>query len=468
MVFSSLEFLFLFLPLFLLVYYLLPRRAKNLFLFLGSLVFYGFGVFWNPCHLLLLIASVVINFLSAKGMEGCRRRRRIRNGEEIPEEKSAGERVLLILGLCYNFGLLLFFKYAGFFAKNIVLPIGISFYTFQITSYLIDVYRRKVRAEQDMVRLGVYLTMFPQLTAGPILTYGEVHKQLRRRKITLAACNHGLQLFTLGLGFKVLLANQLGNLWEDIQTIGYESISTPLAWLGILAYSLQIYFDFYGYSLMAVGLGKLVGFRIPDNFKLPYMSLSMTEFWRRWHMTLGRWFREYVYIPLGGNRKGKARQIFNLLIVWLLTGIWHGANWNFILWGLLLFVILCVEKAGLLKILEKWKVLGHLYMCFLIPVSWTLFAITDFSQLKVYLLKLFPFVGGGSQAVVFAGDFEKYIGIYGVGMAVGLICCTGFVEKIFMKQRNKVWMSLLLLLIFGASVLCIYRGLNDPFLYNKF
>lgn len=468
MVFSSLEFLFLFLPLFLLIYYLLPLRAKNMFLFLGSLIFYGFGVSWNLYDMLPIIASVILNFLAAKGIEGCRRRARKRSGEEIGEKKSTGERVILVLGLCYNFGLLLFFKYAGFFAENMILPIGISFYTFQITSYLIDVYRRKVRAEQDMVRLGVYLTMFPQLTAGPILTYSEVHRQLRRRKITLAACNHGLQIFTLGLGFKVLLANQLGNLWEDIQTIGYESISTPLAWLGILAYSLQIYFDFYGYSLMAVGLGKLLGFRIPDNFRQPYLSVSMTEFWRRWHITLGRWFREYVYIPLGGNRKGKARQIFNLLIVWLLTGLWHGASWNFILWGLFLFVILCVEKAGLLKILEKRRAFGHLYMCFLIPMSWTLFAITDFSQLKVYLLKLFPFAGNGSQAVVFAGDFEKYIGMYGIGMAVGLVCCTGLAEKIFIRWRNKIWMSFLLLLIFGVSVFCIYRGLNDPFMYNKF
>ena len=468
MVFSSLEFLFLFLPLFLIVYYLLPLRGKNSFLFLGSLVFYGFGIGWNPYYMALIVASVVLNFLAAKGIDGCRRKNRIKNGGDTAGKGSFGEKAILILGLCYNFGLLLFFKYAGFFVENIVLPIGISFYTFQITSYLIDVYRLRTRAEQDVVRLGAYLTMFPQLIAGPIVTYSEVRKSLRRRKTTLIACSHGLQIFTLGLGFKVLLANQLGNLWEDIQTIGYESISTPLSWLGILAYSLQIYFDFYGYSLMAVGLGKLLGFRIPDNFRQPYMSLSMTEFWRRWHITLGRWFRKYVYIPLGGNRRGKARQIFNLLIVWLLTGLWHGANWNFILWGLFLFVILCVEKAGLLKIVEKWKVLGHVYMCFLIPVSWTLFAITDFAQLKVYLLKLFPFVESGSQAIVFAGDFEKYIRMYGVGMAVGILCCTGFVEKIFMKWRNKFWMSILLLLLFGASVFCIYRGLNDPFLYYRF
>lgn len=470
MVFSSLEFLFLFVPLFLLVYYPLPLKAKNVFLFLGSLVFYGFGISWNIYYMGLIIASVVLNFLAAKGIEHCRRRRRIKNGEEIDGERSAGEKVILVLGLCYNFGLLLFFKYAGFFVKNIVLPIGISFYTFQITSYLIDVYRRKNRAEQDVMRLGAYLTMFPQLIAGPIVTYSEVHKQLRKRRITLQGCNHGLQIFTLGLGFKVLLANQLGNLWEDIQTIGYESISTPLAWLGILAFSLQIYFDFYGYSLMSVGLGKLLGFRIPDNFRQPYMSVSMTEFWRRWHITLGRWFREYVYIPLGGNRKGKTRQIFNMLVVWLLTGLWHGANWNFILWGFFLFLVLCAEKAGLIKLLERFRGIGHLYMCFLIPFSWTLFGITDFFQLKVYLLKMFPFLAGnrGSHVMVFEGDFAKYINMYGIGILAGLICCTGLAEKIFMRWRNKFWMSVLLLIIFCASVFCMYRGLNDPFLYYRF
>lgn len=470
MVFSSLEFLFLFMPLFLFVYYLLPLKAKNIFLFLGSLVFYGFGISWNIYYMALLIASIFVNFLAAKGIEHIRRKNKIRNGEEAAEKKSAGEKAVLILGLFCNFGLLLFFKYAGFFRQDIVLPLGISFYTFQASAYLIDVYRKKTWAEQDIVRMGVYFTMFPKLTAGPIVLYGEINKQLRKREITLIACNHGLQIFTLGLGFKVLLANHLGNLWENIQTIGYESISTPLAWLGIFAYSLQIYFDFYGYSLMAAGLGKLLGFQIPDNFRQPYMALSMTDFWRRWHITLGRWFREYVYIPLGGNRKGKARQFLNLLIVWLLTGLWHGANWNFMLWGVFLFAVVCVEKAGLIKILERWKIVGHLYMFFLIPISWTIFAITDFVQLKVYLLKLFPFFAGGvgSEAVVFEGDFVKYVGIYGIGMAAGLFCCTGLIEKMFIKWRNRFWMSILLLLIVWAAVYGMYQGLSDPFLYNRF
>ena len=468
MVFSSLEFLFLFLPLFLILYYLLSDRWKNRFLFAGSMVFYGFGISWNIYYMALIVFSVALNYLAAGAIEYIRRKNKIRHTKEAAEKRT-GEKAVLILGLCYNFGVLLFFKYAGFFTQNIVFPLGISFYTFQISSYLIDVYRKKTRAEKDMFRLGAYLTMFPQLIAGPIVTYGSVRWQLRRKQITFKSCNYGLQIFTLGLGYKVLLANQLGNLWEDIRTIGYESISTPLAWLGILAFSLQIYFDFYGYSLMAMGLGRLLGFRIPVNFRIPYKSLSMTEFWRRWHITLGRWFREYVYIPLGGSKKGKARQFLHMFIVWFLTGMWHGANWNYILWGLMLFAIICVEKAGLLKVLEKYKMVGHLYMCVLIPISWTLFAITDFVQLGVYLQKLFPFFAGkGVQAVVFEGDFSKYLNMYGIGLAAGIFGCTGWIEKGFIKWRNKVSMSVLLFLIFVASVYCIYRGLNDPFLYYAF
>ncbi len=461
MVFSSLEFLFLFVPLFLIIYYLIPKGGKNAFLLLGSLIFYGCGVAWNVYYIILILASVIVNFLAAGWLEKCK--------------SEGGKRAVLITGLVYDFGLLLFFKYAGFFLQGIVLPVGISFYTFQITSYLIDVYRKKIRSEGSIINLGAYLTMFPQLIAGPIVTYSEVRKQLGRRKINLIKCSHGLQLFALGLGSKVLLANQFGNLWEDIQSIGYESISTPLAWLGIIGFSLQIYFDFYGYSLMAVGLGKLLGFKLPDNFRQPYTALSMTEFWRRWHITLGRWFREYIYIPLGGNRKGKVRQFFNMLTVWLLTGLWHGANWNFILWGLILFAILCVEKAGLIKFLEKRPLIGHLYMCFLIPFTWVFFAITDFGQLQIYLLRLFPFVRtlleGGAQAeehMVFAGDFIKYVSMYGAGLAAGLVCCTGLPEKLFYRWRGKVWMSLVLLVIFWVAVYCLYRGMNDPFLYYRF
>ena len=464
MVFSSLEFLFLFLPLFLLVYYLLPLRGKNIFLFLGSLVFYGFGIAWNIYYLVLIIASVLLNFLAAKGMEHCRRKNRIRRGEETAGKSSMGEKVILTLSLCYNFGLLLFFKYAGFFVENIILPIGISFYTFQITSYLIDVYRRKTRPEQDVIRLGAYLTMFPQLIAGPIVNYSEVYKRLRKRKITLTGCNHGLQYFTLGLGFKVLLANQLGNLWEDIQTIGYESISTPLAWLGILAYSLQIYFDFYGYSLMAVGLGKLLGFRFPDNFRQPYMSLSMTEFWRRWHITLGRWFREYVYIPLGGNRKGKVRQFFNLLIVWLLTGLWHGANWTFVLWGLGYFVLLVIEKSTG-KTGEKG--ISHLYTMFFVTLLWVLFRSGSIAQAGSFIGTMFG-IGAAGLVGEKAAVFLSYNLIL---LITGVLGCFPMVPAIRKKLSVKAreWVTAGgMLVVFSLSVVALVAGDYNPFIYFNF
>ncbi|MFW5669665.1 MAG: MBOAT family O-acyltransferase, partial [Acetivibrio ethanolgignens] len=350
---------------------------------------------------------------------------------------------------------------------QLILPIGISFYTFQIASYLIDVYREKIRAEKSVITLGAYLCMFPQLIAGPIVTYSSVAAQLRNRKHTLKKLDDGLRLFTLGLGLKVLLANQIGRLWTDIGAVGYESISTPLAWMGIFAYSLQLYFDFYGYSLMAIGLGKLLGMNLPQNFNYPYMAVSMTDFWRRWHITLGSWFREYIYIPLGGNRQGNLKTIKNLFIVWTFTGIWHGASWNFVLWGILLFVIITLEKYIYGNILQKVPVLGHAYMLFLIPVSWSLFEITDFNQLGIYLGKLFPILGK-QQTPLFAGDYIKYGKMYGIFLILGFIFSTNLPRKLYERWKNKMIASIVLLAIFWASVYCLYMGMDDPFLYFRF
>ena len=350
---------------------------------------------------------------------------------------------------------------------NLVLPIGISFYTFQISSYLIDVYRGKVRAERSVIALGTYLCMFPQLIAGPIVTYSSVNVQLRARKHSMAKVEEGLKLFTLGLGYKVLIANQVAGLWHQVNTIGYDSISTPLAWMGIAAYSFQIYFDFYGYSLMAKGLGKLLGFQFPDNFSNPYLSLSMTEFWRRWHITLGSWFREYVYIPLGGNRKGFARTIRNMLAVWLLTGLWHGASWNFILWGFMMFVLISVEKMGWGKVTERFRLLGHLYMALVIPLTWLIFAVPDMGQIGLYLSRLFPFLGG-VEGNVFAGDYVKYGKMYGISMIAALIFSTGLPERMYRKWKFHVVTALLLTAVFWGAVYCIYLGMDDPFLYFNF
>ena len=471
MVFSSIAFIMYFMPVFFLVYYMLPASYKNAWLFLASLGFYYYGVRGNPGYLLLMIMSVVVNFVAGKLIEAQKTKR--------------ARKAWLVVGIVYDLGWLILFKYLGFLIENLnalfgamhvkvqletwnlILPIGISFYTFQIISYLVDVYRRETKAEKSLISLGTYLCMFPQLIAGPIVNYHLIQEQLHKRKHSMVKVESGLKVFALGLAYKVLLANRVGHLWTEVTAIGYESISTPLAWMSIVAYSLQLYFDFYGYSLMAIGLGRMMGFDFPQNFNNPYMAVSMTDFWRRWHMTLGGWFREYVYIPLGGNRGGFAKTVRNMFVVWLLTGLWHGASWNFVLWGLLLFVLLFVEKAGLGKVLERHKALGHIYMILWIPLSWLVFVITDLSQLGIYLQKLFPFFGS-TGTVLFQGDYLKYGKTYGIYLVLGILFATGVQEKLLKKNKNRLWVILLLLALFWASVYCMYLGMDDPFLYFRF
>jgi len=349
-----------------------------------------------------------------------------------------------------------------------VLPVGISFYTFQAISYLADVYRKTAEYEPSFVNFAMYISMFPQLIAGPIVTYSSIKKEISRRSHSMRAVEEGLKTFTIGLGLKVLLANRLGGLWNEAGTVGYESISTPFAWLAITAFSLQIYFDFYGYSLMAKGLGRIMGFTIPENFHDPYLSLSMTEFWRRWHMTLGSWFRDYVYIPLGGSRKGKLMTFRNMLAVWALTGFWHGASWNFILWGLLMFALISVEKLGLIRILERVPALGHLYMAFAISVSWVLFAVTDLSQMAVYFTRLFPFLPQSEGMAYFAGDYLKYGRLYGLSLAAGLVFATGLPMKLYRRFKNSPAAAVVLLAVFWGCVYCMKMGMDDPFLYFRF
>ena len=309
--------------------------------------------------------------------------------------------------------------------------------------------------------------MFPQLIAGPIVKYREIRGEIKKRKASWANLDEGLRIFTLGLGMKVLLANRIGSLWSDLQMVGFESISAPAAWMGIFAYSFQLYFDFYGYSLMAIGLGRIMGFTIPVNFDHPYESLSMTEFWRKWHMTLGSWFREYVYIPLGGNRRSSGRVYFNLFAVWLLTGFWHGAGWNFILWGVVLFVIIALEKAGLKKVLDRFRIMGHLYMVILIPLTWMIFAITDIEQLGIYAQRLVDFAGKESDTV-FSGDAGKYWDMYGWLLMVCAVLSVSGPARLFERIRRTMAGSIILFAIFWGSVYCLYIGLNDPFLYFRF
>ena len=471
MVFSSIAFIMYFMPVFFLVYYILPASYKNAWLFLASLGFYYYGVRGNPGYLLLMIMSVVVNFVAGKLIAAQKTKR--------------ARKAWLVVGIVYDLGWLILFKYLGFLIENLnalfgamhvkvqletwnlILPIGISFYTFQIISYLVDVYRRETKAEKSLISLGTYLCMFPQLIAGPIVNYHLIQEQLHKRKHSMEKVESGLKVFALGLAYKVLLANRVGHLWTEVTAIGYESISTPLAWMSIVAYSLQLYFDFYGYSLMAIGLGRMMGFDFPQNFNNPYMAVSMTDFWRRWHMTLGGWFREYVYIPLGGNRGGFAKTVRNMFVVWLLTGLWHGASGNFVVWGLLVFVLLFVEKAGLGKVLERHKALGHIYMILWIPLSWLVFVITDLSQLGIYLQKLFPFFGN-ARTVLFQGDYLKYGKTYGIYLVLGILFATGVQEKLLKKNKNRLWVILLLLALFWASVYCMYLGMDDPFLYFRF
>ncbi len=465
MVFSSLHFLLWFLPFCVIVYLLARKPARNLVLLFFSIVFYAYGAMDIPLYLYLILLSVVANWLFGMLIA------------EDPKRK----KLWLITGLVWDFGCLFVFKYLDFFIRNLnlipfvnlpltnlVLPLGISFFTFQIASYLIDVYRGGVKAEYSLVDLGTYILMFPQLIAGPIVRFSDVQKELHDRTVRRSEFLEGVQLFIIGLGRKVLLANQLGNLWDDLKDFGYESISTPAAWMGIVAYSMQLYFDFSGYSQMAIGMGLMFGFHFPQNFNHPYLSTSMTEFWRRWHMTLGTWFKEYVYFPLGGNRKGKGRMYFNMFVVWTLTGFWHGAEWNFILWGMLLFVLLTIEKAWLGKVLDKHKWFGHLYMLFWIPMSWLLFAISNMQQLKTYFLKLY---GIGSETLL-PNDFIGYFGTYGKFLLIGLLFCTALPENLYrraQKSRYAVWICTpLMLAILAGAGYCMYMGMNDPFMYFRF
>ena len=368
-----------------LLYYISPRRLRNPVLLLWSLVFYGWG---EPVYLFLMIATIVLNYFF---------------GYWVHTRQSRGQsaKAVLAIGVAANLLALGFFKYAGFFvsslkavlpfmaavpAPEITLPIGISFYVFQSMSYVIDVYRNDAPVQKNVLTFGTYVTLFPQLIAGPIVRYKDVAEQMDQRHENVADFASGMKLFMVGLGKKVLLANPMGNLWNLLQ----PQQGTAAAWIGIIAYALQIYFDFSGYSDMARGLGRMFGFEFLENFNYPYISKTITEFWRRWHISLSTWFKEYVYIPLGGNRKGPARQIINLLVVWGLTGFWHGASWNFLLWGLYYAVLLIVEKLFLLRWLKKLPAfVGHIYSMVLVLLGWALFYFEDLGALGAFFGKLF-------------------------------------------------------------------------------
>ncbi len=461
MQFSSIEFVFRFLPLFFLCYFVMPGRGRNLVLLLGSLVFYAVG---EPLYIFLMIASILINYGAARLIHRLR--------------KWSG--FWLVCAVTADLSVLFLFKYFDFFARNVnflvnkdvlpmlqlTLPLGISFYTFQMISYVADLYMGKIEEPGTLLEFATYVCMFPQLIAGPIVQFKEVSEQLKKRALRMKNFEQGLELFCLGLGSKVLLANKISIFWNQVQGIGFASLSTPVAWMGAVAFSFQIYFDFWGYSLMAMGLGWMMGFSIPRNFFAPYMATSATEFWRRWHITLGRFFREYVYIPLGGNRKGFFRTIFNLFIVWALTGLWHGASWNFVLWGIGFFVLLVLEKNVYGKLLEKFPLIGHIYIWLLIPVSWMVFEISDFGQLIIYLKQM---VGiHTDQVLVSTAQLVRYLKEYGWLFGLCALCSTWLPIHLYKRLKGTRWIVVIAFAIFWLSMYEIRQGANNPFLYFRF
>lgn len=465
MVFSSLLFLFMYLPVVLLIYYITPLKYRNLFLFVANLVFYGWG---EPVFVLLMLFSTVVDYTCGYFISKYR------------ESQKRKAKTFLILSVCINLSLLGFFKYAGFITDTlnilpfvslpsleIPLPIGISFYTFQTMSYSIDVYRGDAPMQKNIITFGTYVALFPQLIAGPIVRYKDVAYQLDHRKETLDDFTKGVKLFCVGLGKKVLLANQMGLLWDSIRESG-QANGVLGSWVGIIAYAFQIYFDFSGYSDMARGLGNMFGFEFLKNFDYPYISQSITEFWRRWHISLGTWFREYVYIPLGGNRKGVKRQIINLLIVWFLTGFWHGASYNFILWGLYFGLILIVEKFLLKRFLDKApKAIRHIYSLFLIIIGWVIFYFTDMAQMGKFFVAMFNFSDGlvGDKAM---SIILSYLPL----LIIAMIASTPLANVIYNKIRSTkfciffdvVFCAVILLLCTASLVNQSY----NPFLYFRF
>lgn len=488
MTFSSILFLFFFLPAALLFcrydVFIPPSvkrrmqvetkkkifRIENLFLLIFSLFFYGWG---EPKYIVIMVFTIILNYICALIIDA-----------NAAKGRKGAARATLIVSVVINLGILGFFKYFNFFLSNInsifgldieflrlALPIGISFYTFQTMSYTIDVYRRTANVQKNIINLAAYVTMFPQLIAGPIVRYQDVADQLEYREGTAERFSQGVSRFCIGLGKKVLLANNIGALWDTVKVMKHPTVLS--AWLGALAFMFQIYFDFSGYSDMAIGMGKMLGFEFLENFNYPYTARSITDFWRRWHISLSTWFREYVYIPLGGNRKGLPRQILNLLIVWSLTGFWHGASWNYLCWGLYFGIILIIEKVFLLKPLKKApKAVGSVYTLLLVLVSWVIFAIEDISKIPAFL---------GAMVGIGASGYDTqslYLLVSNIVLFVILIpACTDLpsrlMKKIFPSEDRAVAAQTVVRNVFCIAVLVLsvaslVSDSYNPFLYFRF
>ena len=468
MLFSSIVFLFTFLPAVVILYYLLPVRFRNVILLLASLVFYAWG---EPVYLFLMLLSILFNYFS--GLDIARNL----------QDKRAAKRSL-VFNFIINLAVLGFFKYEGFVLDTLngilpvhisyhalPLPIGISFYTFQILSYIIDVYRGNVKVQTNLLNFALYVTMFPQLIAGPIVQYADVDEQLASREVSRTKFGEGSMYFIRGLAKKVLLANTSGMIFTEVSGLAKGNIAVMTAWLGAFAYMFQIYFDFSGYSDMAIGLGKMFGFEFNMNFNYPYVSKSITEFWRRWHISLSSWFRDYVYIPLGGNRVSKIKHIRNLLIVWFLTGLWHGAAWNFVAWGLYYGVILIIEKYLLSPVLDRLPdIVRHIYSIVLVVIGWVLFFSSSFGQAADYIRVMF-----GAGAHGFADRESMYL--FTSNLILWLILIFGSTPLVHFRYehmlRSKKWNTTIINSVVYAAlfIVCIAYLVTEtynPFLYFRF
>lgn len=472
MVFSSAVFLFVFFPVTLILYFMpgfagneeKSIKRKNLILCIASLIFYAWG---EPVYIVLMCLSILFNYNLGLDMENHR-------------SHSRKMKRLLIFGVCFNLFMLGFFKYAGFIVSNInsalgtqieyeglPLPVGISFYTFQILSYVIDVYKGTVRAQTKLVNFAAYISMFPQLIAGPIVQYKDIEKQLNERSITIDNFYDGIIYFIRGLGKKVLFANTIGAVYSDISAGGFSDVSAVTAWICIICYTLQIYFDFSGYSDMAVGLGKMMGFEFVQNFNYPYKAKSIKDFWSRWHISLSSWFRDYVYIPLGGNRKGLARTVVNTMIVWALTGLWHGAAWNFIAWGMFYGILLIAEKYLLAGVLDRIpSVLRHIGTLIVVMIGWVFFSSENIAQATEFIGALMGFTGSfiDSQAMYLLK--ENAFPIFAMGLSAA-----GVFELISTREETRVYKTLKSIGYIAIFILCIAYLVSEtynPFLYFRF
>ena len=471
MLFSTTTFILIFLPIVIFIYYGLLRKtkmAKNVFLLLASIIFYAWG---EPYFVIIMLLSIIVNWLLGLLINKYR-------NEKIKSK------IIIITMLIFNLGILGIFKYLGFIMENInnlfnihmpvpniMLPIGISFFTFQAISYVIDVYKNNAKVQKNLLNMGLYISFFPQLIAGPIVRYKTIAEQIENRKESFEKFSEGVKRFIKGLAKKVLLSNSLAIVADLTFKMVPSEISVVLAWLGIISYTLQIYFDFSGYSDMAIGLAKMFGFELEENFNYPYISKSITEFWRRWHISLGTWFRDYVYIPLGGNRVGKKRLILNIFIVWFLTGLWHGANWTFIVWGIFYFILLIIEK---FTKFDKNKseniivnIMKHLYTISFVMIGWVIFRSDNLAQALNYIKCMFGILGNSlcdNQAILYLKEYGFYI-------ILGIIFTIPLKEKLILKSTNfmiKLIKILIFISIFIISMSYIIKGTYNPFIYFNF